>query len=330
MDDPRNRDAKHRWGRHSCLSLSFCLCIFFIGASVIRAAETTGIQASDTGIKHSFLVCGAVTAVIGEDSKPSATYAYSTRDGYILPNGNLLLAVSKSKEFPGGGIIEYSFDGKENLFLWKGTQSEVNSAQDVGDGHIVTTEAGPKPRLLEMDRAGKTLVEFPLQCQAGNAHMETRMSRKLASGNYLVPHLLDKVVREYTPQGKVVAEFKTPEEPKESWPFTAIRLGNGNTLIACTHGNLVIEVDNAGKEVWRLTNDDLPTPLLKDACGVQRLANGNTVITSYGAGKADEVKMLEVTPQKKLVWTYKSGLAHGVHEFQILTTNGKAEPTAMK
>jgi hypothetical protein len=36
--------------------------------------------------------------------------------------------------------------------------------------------------------------------------------------------------------------------------------------------------------------------------------------------------MLEVTPQKKLVWTYKSGLPHGVHEFQILTTNGKAEP----
>jgi len=74
---------------------------------------------------------------------------------------------------------------------------------------------------------------------------------------------------------------------------------------------MVIEVDKAGKEVWRLTNADLPTPLLKDPCGGQRLANGNTVITSYGAGKADEVKMLEVTPEKKVVWMYKSGLGHG-------------------
>ena len=32
----------------------------------------------------------------------------------------------------------------------------------------------------------------------------------------------------------------------------AIRLDDGNTLIGCTLGNLVIEVDKAGKEVWLL------------------------------------------------------------------------------
>jgi hypothetical protein len=293
------------------------------------ADSPAGVQSSDTGIKHSFLVCGATTAIIDEDSKLASTFPYNTRDGYALPNGNLLLAVSKSKDFPGGGIIEVTREGKV-LFAWKGTQAEVNSAQDVGDGHILTTEAGPKPRLLEIDRDGKTVVGFPLQCQADNAHMQTRMARKLANGNYLVPHLLDKVVREYTKEGKVAWEARTPDEPRESWPFTAIRLDNGNTLIACTHGNLVIEVDKDAKEVWRLENKDLPAPLLKDPCGVQRLANGNTVITSYGAGKADEVKMLEVTPDRKLVWTYKSNEAHGVHEFQILTTNGKAEPAALK
>jgi hypothetical protein len=293
-----------------------------------RAAEPT--QMSDVGVRHSFLVCGATTAIIGEDSKVVASFPYGTRDGFVLPDGHLLLAVSKSKEFPGGGIVELTREGKM-VFSWKGTQSEVNSAQDVGHGHIVTTEAGPRPRLLEIDRSGKVLVEFGLACQNKDAHMETRMTRKLPSGNYLAPHLLDKAVKEYTPEGKVVREFKTPQEdPKEAWPFTAIRLGNGNTLIACTHGNMVIEVDKEGKEVWRISNADLPTPLLKDACGVQRLANGNTVITSYGAGKADEVKMLEVTPEKKVVWTYKSGEGHGVHEFQILTTNGKEEVGAMK
>jgi hypothetical protein len=41
------------------------------------------------------------------------------------------------------------------------------------------------------------------------AHMQTRMARKLPSGNYVVPQLLDKVVREYTPGGKIVWEAKT-------------------------------------------------------------------------------------------------------------------------
>ena len=45
------------------------------------------------------------------------------------------------------------------------------------------------------------------------------MARKLPNGHYLVPQLLDKVVREYTPDGKVVWEAKTPD-----MPFTAIRL----------------------------------------------------------------------------------------------------------
>jgi len=298
--------------------------------TLIAAAEPpAGVQTSDAGIAHSFLVCGATTAIVGEDGRRGVAFPYGTRDGYVLPSGNVLLAVSKSKDFPGGGVVELTREGKV-VFAWKGTQAEVSSAQDVGDGHILLTEAGPKPRLLEIDRAGKTVLEFPLRCQTTDAHMETRMSRKLPGGSYLVPHLLDKVVREYTPAGAVAWEFKTPSEPAESWPFTAIRLASGNTLIACTHGNLVIEIDRAGKEVWRLANSDLPTPLLKDPCGAQRLANGNTVITSYGASKADEVKMLEVTPDKRVVWTYRSNLPHGVHEFQILTTNGKAEPAALK
>lgn len=301
----------------------------FFTFAAFAAEPPAASQESETGIKHSFLVCGDLTAIIGEDNATVYKAPYGTRDGFVLASGNLLLAVNKSKEFPGGGIVELTREGKV-VFSWKGTQSEVNSAQDVGGGHIVTTEAGAKPRLLEIDREGKTVVEFPLECQSANAHMETRMTRKLANGNYLAPHLLDFAVKEYSPDGKVAKEFKTPSEPKEAWPFTAIRLENGNTLITCTHSKMVIEVDKEGKEVWRLTNADLPTPLLSDPCGAQRLLNGNTVITSYGAGKADAVKLLEVTPEKKVVWTYKSGLGHGIHEFQILTTNGKAEEAAMK
>ena len=83
----------------------------------------------------------------------------------------------------------------------------------------------------------------------------------------------------------------------------------------------MIEVDSDGKIVWSVSNEDIGENLFDDACGVQRLPNGNTVVTSYHA-KGDAVKLFEVTRDKKVVWRY-SGMPAGFHHFQILTTNGK-------
>jgi hypothetical protein len=266
-------------------------------------------------ITHSFLATGAETYIRSGDGRRVWSYPHSTRDGWVLPGGNILLAVSKSEDYPGGAVVELTREGK-TVFVFKGTQAEVNTAQALSNGNILLTEAGEKPRLLEVNRQGAIVVEVPLSCQTTNQHMESRMARKLANGNYLVPQLLDKVVREYTPAGKIVWEVHTP-----NWPFTAIRLANGDTLIDCTYGNQVIEVNSDGKTVWELSNQDLAKPLIKDACGGQRLPNGNTVITSYGIG-ADQTKLLEVTPDKKVVWTYADEGKNGIHHFQILDTNG--------
>ena len=276
-----------------------------------------GLAANAAPITHSFLATGAETYIRSANGQILWRYPGSTRDGWVLPNGNILLTVSKSDEYPGGAAVELTRDGKK-IFEFKGTQSEVNTAQALSNGNVMLTEAGDNPRILEVDRRGSIVVDVPLSCQTTNHHMETRMTRKLANGNYLVPQLLDKVVREYTPAGKVVWEAKTP-----NWPFTAIRLANGNTLIDCTRGDLVIEVDPMGKTIWELSNRDLPRPLIKDACGAQRLPNGNTVVTSYGIG-ADQTKLLEVTPEKQVVWTYSDPGKNGIHHFQILDTNDKA------
>ena len=271
---------------------------------------------------HAFLATGAETYIMGADGKVRWTYRRGSRDGWVLPDGNVLLAVNRDADFPGGGVVLVTPDGKETV-LFKGTQAEVNTVQPLDGGRVLLTEAGPKPRLLEVDAAGKVLVDVPLDAQTKDAHLQSRMARKLENCHYLVPQLLDKVVREYTPAGKVVWEAKTPEQPPEAWPFTAIRLPDGHTLTTCTHANMVVEFDEAGKVVWQLTNADLPEPLLADPCGAQRLPNGNTVITSYAAGGKGRVKLLEVTPAKKLVWTYRDEKDHGIHTFQILTPDGK-------
>ncbi|MEZ6099929.1 MAG: hypothetical protein R3E01_13255 [Pirellulaceae bacterium] len=283
-------------------------------------------------ITHGFLACGQKTYMMGDDGKASWTYPAATRDGFVLEGGTIVLTLSKSERYPGGAVVSIAPDGNETL-IWNGTQSEVNSAHPTADHTFVITEAGDKPRLLEVSAAGKVIHEFPLDCQKENHHMQTRMARKLADGTYLAPHLLDFAVYHYSRDGMLLGKLDTTvpgdtEHKIHTWPFTAIRHGGGHTLVCCTNGNRVVDFDANGKVGWTLTNDDLPGNWLQDPCGGQVLPNGNVVITSYAAGVADPdaPKMFEVTPEKKVVWTYTDGQRVGIHHFQILTTNGEKIP----
>ncbi|MSU62571.1 MAG: hypothetical protein EXS31_09265 [Pedosphaera sp.] len=288
--------------------------VYFLSLLMVLTATAAGTKTKP--VKHSFLATGGETRLISEDGQVTWRYDLSTRDGWVLKNENILLAVSKGKEFPGGGVVEVDQRGRTH-FKWTGSQEEVNTVQMLDKNRLLVTEAGPKPRILEIDRAGKTLIEVPIQCQLTNFHMQSRMTRKLANGNYLVPQLFDKVVREYDAQGRIAWEAKTP-----NWPFTAIRLPNGNTLVGCTYGNLVVEFNPKAEIVWQVSNDDFPEKPFKDACGVQRLPNGNTMVTSYGA-KPGETRLTEITRDKKIVWTYTDTRPSSIHHFQILSTNGK-------
>jgi hypothetical protein len=308
---------------------------FTLGVCTVAIASLMTAAAAAEEITHSFLACGGKTYIreMKPGDKPDKTggkivweYPNNTRDGYVLPSGNVLLAVSRGGAYPGGGAIEITRDNKV-LWEYKGTQEEVNSVQKTAEGTYVLTEAGPKPRLLEIAADGKVVVEFPLQCQNGNGHMETRMTRKQPDGTYLCPHLLDFAVKHYDKTGKVLQVIDTTidgdtKHDTHSWPFTAIRLANGNTLCGLTHSNRLAEFDKDGKKVWEVTNDDVGG-IIKDACGVQRLPNGNTVVTSY-ASNDGEVNLWEITPDKKIVWTFK-GDGH-IHNFQVLDTNGVPLP----
>lgn len=286
-----------------------------VGMSANAAEPTDG-----SSIRHSFFVAGpSFTGIIDEDGKETWDSGRpAARDGYVLPTGNILIAW-------GDEIKEFTPEKKVVFHYRKSADNrEIGTVQRLADGRTLVTELGAKPRLMELSDKAEIVAEFPLLPETDNAHMQTRMARKLPSGNYLVPHLLAFKVKEYTPQGKVVQAFVTdsPElggRAAEAWPFTAIRLANGNTLVTLTHSNKVVEFSDKGEVVWSISNDDFKDKPLADPCGAQRLPNGNTVICSYGA--TGPVKVLEVTPDKKLVWTYTG--KHKAHEIQVLTTNGK-------
>jgi hypothetical protein len=202
-------------------------------------ATASAAEPGQASITHSLLITGGKTYVMenasGSAGEVTWRYPNPTREGWVLPSGNLLLAVARCKPFPKGGAVEVARD-QTVVWSYQGTQDEVNSIDKTADGTYVLTEAGPVPRLLELDAAGKTVVEVPLACQKGNAHMQTRMARKLADGTYLCPHLLDFAVITYDRSGEILGRIDTTvpgdtARQQHTWPFTAIRLPDGNTLV---------------------------------------------------------------------------------------------------
>ena len=282
-------------------------------------ALATTLVAADKPTGYSFLQLGGHTQIVAADGQATWSYPAQTRDGWVLPNGHLLLVLSKNKAFPGGAVVEVDRALKV-FFEYKGTQAEVNTAQLLENGNIMLTEAGPNPRLLEVTRDGKIAVEIPLHTQLTNPHMQSRMARKLANGNYLVPQ--DKTVREYNPKGEIIWEAKSPESKDDNRSFAALRLPNGHTLISLTVGSSVIEVDAQGQTVWELSNKDFKEPVINRTTALAVLPNGNIMVSNYAA-RSPQPKLIEVTRAKQIVWTYTDSLNEGIHEFQLLDEAGR-------
>ena len=107
------------------------------------------------------------------------------------------------------------------------------------------------------------------------------------------------VVTEYDKDGKVVWEY-----PTNTRVYGAIRLKNGNTLIATGSGNSVIEVSPEKKVVWDMTKKVPGTEIdLKWTTCLQELDNGNLIIGNCHAGDTNP-QIFEITKDKKVVWEF--------------------------
>ncbi|MEI7956088.1 MAG: hypothetical protein WCJ66_13045 [Verrucomicrobiota bacterium] len=279
------------------------------------------------------LVCGAALAraeghrfacadysqgkvcIVAADGKIEWEYpASNCNDLWVLPSGNLLFTT-------GHGVKEVTRE-KKVVFDYE-SKSEIYACQRLANGNTFIGECSAG-RLLDVDPTGKIVKEIKLLPEGkdgGHAYM--RNARRLANGGYLVTHNGEGVVREYNGEGKVVLEI-----PAAGGPHSAARLANGNTLIACGDqpgGNRVFEADAAGKTVWQIKDAELPGIQLYFMAGLQRLPNGNTVVSNWlghgNFGKAPH--LIEVTPDKKVVWTYANHEAFKtISSVQLLDVKG--------
>lgn len=239
---------------------------------------------------------GGKVFLVSAEGKVEWEYpAKSCNDLWALPGGNLLFNT-------GHGVQEVTRNGKV-VFDYQ-SKSEIYACQRLDNGNTFIGECNAG-RLLEVDPAGKIVKEIRLLPEGkdgGHAYM--RNARRLENGNYIVAHYGEQVVREYDPAGKVLREI-----PATGGPHSVIRLKNGNTLIATGDrpgGGRVFEVDPAGNTVWAVQGDELPGVSLKFMAGLQRLPNGNTVMTNWlGHGRFGTAPhIIEVTRDKEVVWTF--------------------------
>lgn len=236
-------------------------------------------------------------------------------DIHVLKNGNIMVQQ--------GAATIAEIDSKTKKVIWsydsakengnQGKRVEVHAFQPLDDGKVMIAESGPA-RIIEIDRDGKIHKTIQLKVTNRNPHTDTRLARKLENGNYLVCHEADGHLREYDGSGKVVWDFEVPmfgKKPKGGHGpnafgnklFGAVRLKNGNTLIATGNGHSVIEVTPEKKIIWKITQNELPNITLAWVTTLEVLPNGNYVIGNCHAGPGNPL-LIELEPKtKKVVWT---------------------------
>ncbi len=295
-------------------SLNACaLAAFWVAFSLSQ------IHSEQTGPARRLLAADDSThrlAIVAPDGSLEWEYQIDAiHDASVLPQGNVLLQQGWRK------VVEVT-RGKKTVWEYdagtmngnEGKRVEVHAFQRLPDGVTMIAESGPA-RIIEVDRAGKIRREIKLKVNHPNPHSDTRLVRKTTGGTYLVAHESDGFVREYDSSGKIVWEYEVPlfgklrkdghgPEAFGNSVFSAIRLPNGNTLIGTGNGHSVLEVTAEKEIIWKLEQHDLPGITLAWVTRVERLPNGNTLLGNCHAGP-DNPQFIEVTPEKKVVWTFK-------------------------
>lgn len=267
-------------------------------------------RAAQVGIPRALLVADYSTkriALVRADD--TIEWQHPIRDLHDLsrlPNSNILFQTSWTRivEMTPENRVAWSYDAAKQNRKTPGEPVEVHSFQRLENGRTLLAESGPG-RLIEVDREGKIELEVPMTRTFPDVQHDTRLARKLNTGNYLVAHERDRVVREYDPSGTVVWEHYVGEAV-----YSAVRLTNGNTLIGCGSGGRVVEVDPAGKVVWGIDRKELPGIILVWVTLVERLPSGNTLVVNAHAGR-ENPQILEVTMDKRVVWTFSDWTRFG-------------------
>jgi hypothetical protein len=300
---------------------------------------------SDETVKRSFFICGwnsGGPTLFTEAFEPVWTVkvADEPSDAWLLPDGGLVCSFSKRKENI-AGVIRLDKDRKQ---IWKYTTPvgvDNHSCQPLPHGGFLLGESSKKGGwMVELDAEGNEIKRVKVLDRVKDIHHTFRMVRKTKNNTYLATLLRDATYRGEQLAGGHAYEWDESGKLIHTFPsgfFYAIRLPNGNTLVSegsgrGEHHTVVTEYAPDNSVVWELNDQDM-----KDAgfrigmvCGLQRLPNGNTVVSNVAHGKhfvglatGEEPKAFEMTPDKKVVWKVPAAAIKGnMGSLQMLDVAG--------
>lgn len=311
--------------------------LFALAAASLMVATPSPSFADDKPVTHRVIAQDRGRVVIlGEkgDVEWEVPCNFTSHDISALPNGNFLIHNGPNT------IVEMTPDKK---VVWQHTSVpkapytgavEIHAFQRLKNGRTMIAETG-NLRIIEVDKDDKIVHETPIKADNPNSHRDTRLVRRLDNGHYLACQEGDGTIREYDDKGNVVWSYKLDlvGQPRTDGHdghgtevFGAIRLKNGNTLIAGGNNNRVFEVTPDGKTVWSIERDELPGIHLCWVTTIELLPNGNIVFGNTHAGP-DNPQLIEVThdKDKKVVWTLKDWktLGNDTAAAQVLDIKGK-------
>jgi hypothetical protein len=309
----------------------FPLALAAMGYALAQSPEPAALPGHGLA-QHPFLYCGEWQGRSVENQ-----VMYLVRDGRVvwsytndrhgelgdctmLSNGNIVF----SRQY---GASEITPDKKIVWDYDAPKSTEIHTAYPLGLDRVLIMQNGDPAKALIIEKTtNKVLQEVILPTKDGKStHGQFRHVRMTKAGTILAAHMdLGKVV-EYSLEGKALWSVDAPS----AW--AAVRLANGNTLISGNSFGYVREVNPRGETVWEVDKRDLPGIPLFTVQEVSRLANGNTLINNWSGGlPLDEIRtavqLVEVTPDKRVVWALKDWKTLGPSSStQLLDEPGVAE-----
>jgi hypothetical protein len=233
-------------------------------------------------------------------------------DVHLLPNGNILFhdTWTTLKEITLAKKVVWTYDSaKQNGNA--GKRVDVHAFARLKNGNTMIVESGVG-RVIEVNKKGKLVHQFALK-KGGT--QSTRWARHTPTGTLLVCSEQPGVVTEYDRTGKVVWDYLI-----NTRVYGAIRLKNGNTLIASGGGKSVVEVTPAKKVVWQIKDKVPGTEIgLGWMTCLQELKNGNRIIGNCHAGETNP-QIFEITRTKKVTWQFNEWalVGNGLACWQVL------------
>ena len=233
-------------------------------------------------------------------------------DVHLLPNGNILFhdTWTTLKEITLDQKVVWTYDSaKQNGNA--GKRVHVHAFARLANGNTMIVESGVG-RVIEVNPKGKLAHQFPLK---PGPTQNTRWARHTPEGTLLVCSEVPGVVTEYDRTGKIIWDYLI-----KTRVYGAIRLANGNTLIASGGGKSVVEVTPERKVVWEIKNQVAGANIdLGWMTCLQELPNGNRIIGNCHAGE-NNPQIFEITKTKQVPWQFQEWdlVGNGLACWQVL------------